>query len=635
MTKVGFLNAAIIAEMLLTPFVGLPTLLDSVDNSRFFYFAALSVAILLLTGIGIFTWVDRKKIVLNFIDLFVVLFLLYSTVRLLFTDYTSFQNFQFLSQLLLTFLYFGIKWFAHSPARLAENRYLQLLIAGFLITGLLQAGIGLMQFYGLAPSHSMFKVTGTFGNPNHYAAYLVSVLPLAFGVYLFLDDSKPGLRWLRYLGIITAMAIILILPGTQTRAAWLAGGVGLGFLLAIKYDVWGKIRGILNRSWKVIAAFVSILAVFAVIASALFQYKPDSAAGRLLIWKITANMIAEKPLFGIGYDRFAVDYDHYQATYFDSGMRSETEQWLAQHTKHAHNDYLQIFAELGLFGLLLFGGIIFSALFAGAKRWPHLLQKDALSALRISTQAALLAMLVNALFFFSLKMLETHLHFYLLLGLISATANGKAVFRFELSPATKTTFGIFLLCFAIFLGYRVFQLKTAYDQWQVAGLLTTFGNPERALVVSENILPVLKNNGDFLFFYGGLLYKSGQFESARQILIESRKRFSDPNLEILLAQTYQELGEFEKVVVHLRTAINMVPHKFHARFLLANHYADHGNTTKAIRIGREIIDLPVKVSSSAVMEIKQKAQQLLVSLEEKKDRRTHNEFNSNAAISAK
>ena len=621
--------------LLFTPFFGTPTLLDGPYIKRFFYFAIVSILLISFIAIRLLLKAGRWKITLNIVDLFVLLYLLYSATQLLFTEYATFYNFHFLSRLLLTFLYFCVKWLAQTPATLSENRYAQLLVAGFLMTGLLQAGIGLMQFYGFTPSHSMFKVIGTFGNPNHYAAYLISVLLLAFGMYLLLDDTHPGLRLLKSLGAITAMAIILVLPGTQTRAAWLAGGLGLGFLLAIKYDVWEKVRTILNRSWKVIAAFVTIFAVFGVIVNALFQYKPDSAAGRLLIWKITAGMIAEKPLFGIGYDRFAVNYDHYQAAYFGGGLRAESEQQLAQHTKHAHNDYLQILAEGGAIGFLLFGGMIFSALFAGAKMWMHPTKERKRSALLISAQASLLALLVNALFFFPLKMLETNLNFYLLLGLISAAGKNQEVLRFQPGSTLKKTIGILLICCAVFLGYRMLQLKTAYDHWQMATQMAAFGNPERALALSEAILPKLKDNGEFLFFYGGLLYKSGRFADARQVFNESRKRFTDPNLEILLAQTCQQLGESEEAERHLRTAINMVPHKFHARYLLAKHYADRGDTTSALRVAEEIINLPVKVPSIAVKEIKNEARNLLVLLEKARERRNQSEHEPVLEDSAK
>lgn len=605
-----FLGAFIL--LLFTPFAGSPTLLDSMNNSRFFYFAGLSITTFLFAGVGIFIGIDRKKIAINFIDLFVVLFLLYSAVRLFFTEYATFYNFHFLSQFCLTFIYFCVKWFAQTPASLTENRYWQLLIAGFLITGLLQAGVGLMQFYGFEQSYSIFKVTGTFGNPNHYAAYLVSILPLAFGMYSLLDDTQPGLRQLKYLGAITAMAIVLILPGTQTRAAWLAGGMGMGLVLAIKYNVLGRIRATFNHFWKVTAAFASIILVLCTIASVLFQLKPDSAVGRLLIWKITANMIAEKPLFGIGHDRYAVDYNHYQAAYFNGGLRSETEQRLAQHTKHVHNDYLQIFAEGGFIGILLFCGMIFSALFAGApQKWTPISQKSGVTELRIAMQASLLAILVNALFFFPMKVLETSLHLYFLLGLISATFSCKSVIHFELKQVLLKAYGVFILCFAIYFGYQIHQQKTAYANWQTAGQLAALGDSVRALSKAEEAFPVLKNNGEFLFFYGGLLYKSSRFKDALSILNESRKRFTDPNLEILLAETFRELGEFDKVVGHLQISINMVPHKFHARYLLAKHYADRGDTASAVNLAKEILDLPVKVSSTAVYEIKDKAQQLV------------------------
>ena len=82
--------------------------------------------------------------------------------------------------------------------------------------------------------------------------------------------------------------------------------------------------------------------------------KKDSANGRALIWKVSATIIKENPLFGIGFNKFESDYLNYQEQYFASGKGTAQEEYLADNIHWAFNEFILITAEFGIVGLVLF-----------------------------------------------------------------------------------------------------------------------------------------------------------------------------------------------------------------------------------------------------------------------------------------
>lgn len=79
-----------------------------------------------------------------------------------------------------------------------------------------------------------------------------------------------------------------------------------------------------------------------------FEYYDRILSGRLTIWETAGHMIIDRPLTGVGVGMFAVTYDHYSTRPDDPFRTGGTSG--AGH--HAHNIYISIAAETGLFGLL-------------------------------------------------------------------------------------------------------------------------------------------------------------------------------------------------------------------------------------------------------------------------------------------
>ena len=86
----------------------------------------------------------------------------------------------------------------------------------------------------------------------------------------------------------------------------------------------------------------------------LYYLKPKSADGRLLIWKVSWQMIKDKPLTGFGKGGFAANYLYYQAKYLDCSSATTEERALAGNTHLAFNEPLRITVEYGIIGLFVY-----------------------------------------------------------------------------------------------------------------------------------------------------------------------------------------------------------------------------------------------------------------------------------------
>jgi putative inorganic carbon (hco3(-)) transporter len=74
---------------------------------------------------------------------------------------------------------------------------------------------------------------------------------------------------------------------------------------------------------------------------------PDNyaIAERLAHWQAAINMITAHPFLGVGFGNYATAYPSYQLI-----------NWI-EPLGHAHNYYLNIFAEVGIIGLLVYGKV--------------------------------------------------------------------------------------------------------------------------------------------------------------------------------------------------------------------------------------------------------------------------------------
>lgn len=86
---------------------------------------------------------------------------------------------------------------------------------------------------------------------------------------------------------------------------------------------------------------VSLFLFMILFIISIYYYKKDSADGRLLIWRVSIDMIADAPLVGHGIGTFENKYMYYQAQYFESHPYSKYEK-LADNIVYPYNEFLRI-----------------------------------------------------------------------------------------------------------------------------------------------------------------------------------------------------------------------------------------------------------------------------------------------------
>ncbi|MEG0153711.1 MAG: O-antigen ligase family protein [Cellulosilyticaceae bacterium] len=116
-----------------------------------------------------------------------------------------------------------------------------------------------------------------------------------------------------YFTLVVCVFSLPIFLIADSRASWIA------LLVAVSRSIYVYCLQSKNRFSLFFSRFKSVAFLLVVISFyGLYQLKPDSAQGRLLIWKVTLSMINEKPLTGFGPEGFATYYMHYQAAYLET-----------------------------------------------------------------------------------------------------------------------------------------------------------------------------------------------------------------------------------------------------------------------------------------------------------------------------
>jgi O-antigen polymerase len=643
----------------------------------------------------------RTRIKLNIIDGLLTVLILYILLRNNFSELV--HSLLFLELMGLAILYIVI-------SQLNFQNHLWILIA-LIAGGTIQAIYGNLQLWGYYPSHhGLFKMTGSFFNPGPYSGYLAAVFPIALGLYfqklkiekldclivrmfdhfkpsnisnpsnllsnffqtlqtrslkLFKLSVKPFKReasnpsnilnilnsesLIHITAIATIVSILLVLPASRSRAAWLAVLVSSVYLLSVKYQLYDRLKAYFDTYTKKIFLLVGFVVLLTITGAGLYHLKKGSADGRILIWKVSAEMIKDKPLFGHGYDGFKSHYMDYQAAYFKSNPDSE-DALVAGDNMYAFNEFLQQATEGGLIGLILILLVVFtvfsnpSNIFqsfqtrsdqtihpsadgsnpSNAKPQTFHPSADGSNAkpqtllLHIS-RAVILSILVFSLFSYPLQILPIKICLVVVLAIAAGALSRKVKANLHLPKLNKPILFAFksifsvgcLLAFWLTIG-QIQQIQTAYTNWKNAFDLYNIGVYDDCLSDYKKAYPILKTNGDFLTNDGKALTMAEKHTEAIVVLQQAAKYYPNTVVYTALGDSYKNLKQTElaeKVYLH---AWYMNPSRFYPKYLLAKLYDETGQKEKAIEVANELLGKDIKIGSTAIKEIQEEMKKILI-----------------------
>lgn len=256
-------------------------------------------------------------------------------------------------------------------------RWRERIVGVFVVAGLVAAAVGCFEIVtrlgiGLHGRRAMEQITGLMSSVNLYGGVLALLLPWCLCGAVVLRTA--GRAWATLAGAAILVLVVLL----QSRAAWLAvlaGAAAAAGLLIVDGDSFGlsrRRRGLLAAALLLVpcglAAGIAAAPADNPLAQrfrSIFVAPADPTAlpregGRLMVWGITARMIADHPLAGVGAGNFTVRFHEYFGG-DDLDFSNVDTNWL-----QPHNDFLWVFAEKGLPGILLFAGL-FVAAFGAAR----------------------------------------------------------------------------------------------------------------------------------------------------------------------------------------------------------------------------------------------------------------------------
>lgn len=201
-----------------------------------------------------------------------------------------------------------------------------------------------------------------FANENDLAAFCLLMMSLS----LMLARS-PDRRWLRRCAAIGVVVLLLVMLITQSRGgilglagflimvllaqkqklkmlAWVTVAIAIGATVAPS-SVWDRVRGLGNLSTS----------------RDMEGVDPEgSAQQRYTIWKVAREMIDDNPIAGIGLGTYSKTHKIYA---------DRRDEWrIARGERDTHSTYLNVMAETGVIGFLIFVAFLVSVLRTTRKR---------------------------------------------------------------------------------------------------------------------------------------------------------------------------------------------------------------------------------------------------------------------------
>jgi len=524
--------------------------------------------------------------------------------------------------------------------KILSSDYSQLIIIPIFfiaIIGCVEAIKGCLQIYGLHPIyHHQFKVTGTFFNPAPFAGFLVGVLPFAIYIsrvnqqsnsplmekilLLFPGRKKNAINKLctiifkkklskktfSWIGYIIIFLILIIIPATYSRAAYLGVLSVFGVWVIIFNQPFIIINKWLNATWKK-AIFYSVTPILLIsILGGLYLFKKDSASGRLLIWKVAIRIIEEKPNLGHGFNTFQSTFAKEQSAYFAEQQRPEQEEMLAGSVKWAFNEFLQTASETGFVGMIL---LLLTILYA---LWIGFIQKGIKDRfLSVAMACSVLGIIVFGCFSYPFYSQPITMILFVSFAFLAALDN-TIVHKGTYSKLSRVLLNLTFLSAAIitmiFLFTHYQERGKAYRLWHEADMLYTMGAFSEANECFAEAYPSLRNNGLFLQKYGKSFSMNKQYNEAIKLLLEGEKFYVDEVWFTTIGDAYKGLKKYDQSEHFYRMAANMVPHKFYPLYLLLKLYEEAGQLDESEAIARTILEKKVKVHSTAIEEIRMEAE---------------------------
>ncbi len=429
---------------------------------------------------------------------------------------------------------------------------LTIVSAGVTLSVVLALALLIKELYAFDfTSNTWHDLRTPFGHKNLHAAWLVLALP--FMLHLAKNTRKG---FIMMLVVVICCAVPLLIIMLQARAAAIAL-----LVMALFYGMHALSKN--RRRLKmalVVSTAVVIIAVVTVImlpAGVLGQLDSGSFAERLIVWDNTWQMIGEHLWSGVGGGNWQIHFPKYGLHHFHELNQRVYQGY--ETFQRPHNDYLWVWAEAGITGLLAWLLIPVLNLWFFLQRgyWKREVFNS-----RVLMTGGVLAFFVIAIADFPSERFEMML--LMVLCYLFAVApdadpapsSGKSR---NIKPLLASA-----LVLTVYLGYSVYlRAASEHNHYQVLEAHSS-GDWLRMSRLTESTNQRVYNTDNFSIpvqWYAGVALSAlGQTHEAH-LRFKQALAVNPWQVHVLnnLAGTYQQLGEPHRALDYYRQALEMAP----------------------------------------------------------------------------
>ena len=469
------------------------------------------------------------------------------------------------------------------------------------------------------------QLTGSLHNSGIAAVVMVLHLPFVY----YLTHSQKS----RDLTMISEKRRNVI---ERNCPALKEGIFGLSVVLCIAFSILVASR----TSWIILVFFALIYVVFRLKSSfnyktksmilvviailmsismyLLYGVKESSSEGRRLILNVSLRHIPEHCWTGIGIGRFPFYYPQWQADYFKgAGDIPTVFRGVAGESYVAFNEYAELFLSVGIFGFTACFLLVVKFFKGRSVLGIHCLK---------TAKLTVFAILIASLFTYAL-----HVNVIILMALVSlriaesTTATPQAhvdqpyVDSGLKSVGVSEKIGIWkkvlvpVLMLLLILQISVFKFQEliAVKTWVNIRNNTNYSNRQK-LDQYNALYPRLKYNGKFLSDYGLTLLKTGRFEKRGiEIMLTGHLYFISRRTLEQIGDAFEYIGDFNNAINYYERESYFIPGIYYPKFKLMNLYHKTGQKKKCVEMCRNIISMPVKITSPLIPAYKKNAMIIL------------------------
>jgi len=484
----------------------------------------------------------------------------------------------------------------------------------------------LFQYFNISSSLTGEIIILTFNNQYQLANYLAVIIPFLFPLILFSHRNRLIQTFL----LITLFIAIVILLLLHSIFSYIALFLGI-FLMVVLVFFDKRLRA----SDKAIVIWLLSIPVFVLIMATFIFFilnksilanvdLNNSMSFRVLLWKDSLRMIMHNVLFGVGEGNFRIVFPLFTS---DDLWGIITKRNIDSISSPL-NDYLRIWSETGIVGIVMFLFLIVKTIQGGIKRYFHA---------KGSFEKAFLLCNLSGLFSILVLMLFSSMLDYLVLGMFLfifiGCLNGGEVLFIKDERSKEKEFGFlqkykFIFFIVIFLlmsiiggiintkkfvgefyyqiGEKYFEVRN-YNQALINYKIAETYVPHSMNVYRNygNALKLTKNYNSAIEVYRKYLNLSpNDFKTYLEVaycyiainnpdaelgeLLKAYRIRKDSKVGIEIGNLYYRKGEYKNAIEYYEKAKDKEFFEANAGLQLADAYVKSGEVDKSLKYMDEI-----------------------------------------------